>query len=184
MGQGGSTISFLLLCAPVTSITFCSLSPILVLSDLAALYANRFDRQGRWANPRSAHPSQTRHLLCFTRAPAFLYVYTPSLSTNSPLTRFISLRQGMANQGAPHTNGSQFYITLAAAPYLDTRQVAFGRVIEGARTLNLLARTSVRISGEPGRGGVRLWRVSPASEGATEGLGYCMLLVLFVEVRV
>eukprot|EP00727_Mastigamoeba_balamuthi_P014044 m51a1_g9262 hypothetical protein (298) ;mRNA; f:67383-68479 len=38
---------------------------------------------------------------------------------------------GMCNKGAGHTNGSQFYITTAPAPYLDKRTVAFGRVHSG-----------------------------------------------------
>lgn len=34
---------------------------------------------------------------------------------------------GMVNKGH-HTNGSQFYVTLQAAPYLDKKYVAFGYV--------------------------------------------------------
>ncbi|XP_044531341.1 probable inactive peptidyl-prolyl cis-trans isomerase-like 6 [Gracilinanus agilis] len=44
---------------------------------------------------------------------------------------------GMANQGR-HTNGSQFYITLQKAPYLDRKYVAFGQLIEGTRVLQIL----------------------------------------------
>ncbi|NP_001394933.1 probable inactive peptidyl-prolyl cis-trans isomerase-like 6 isoform 4 [Mus musculus] len=44
---------------------------------------------------------------------------------------------GMVNKGH-HTNGSQFYITLQAAPYLDKKYVAFGQLIEGTHVLKQL----------------------------------------------
>ncbi|XP_077977140.1 putative inactive peptidyl-prolyl cis-trans isomerase-like 6 [Glandiceps talaboti] len=44
---------------------------------------------------------------------------------------------GMANQGR-HTNGSQFYIAFQRAPWMDTKYVAFGQVIEGTETLKKL----------------------------------------------
>jgi peptidyl-prolyl cis-trans isomerase-like 6 len=46
---------------------------------------------------------------------------------------------GMANEG-PHTNNSQFYITLNSTPFLDKKYVAFGRVIRGSSTLNTIER--------------------------------------------
>ncbi|KAL1770235.1 peptidyl-prolyl cis-trans isomerase-like 6 isoform X3 [Sigmodon hispidus] len=44
---------------------------------------------------------------------------------------------GMVNKGH-HTNGSQFYITLQAAHYLDKKYVAFGQLIEGTEVLRQL----------------------------------------------
>ncbi|XP_062429059.1 probable inactive peptidyl-prolyl cis-trans isomerase-like 6 [Rhea pennata] len=48
---------------------------------------------------------------------------------------------GMANKGR-HSNGSQFYITLHPAPYLDKKHVAFGQLIEGTETLQKLEAVS------------------------------------------
>ncbi|CAG5927990.1 unnamed protein product [Menidia menidia] len=44
---------------------------------------------------------------------------------------------GMANKG-PHTNGSQFYITLQPTPWMDQTYVAFGQVVEGVDVLRKL----------------------------------------------
>ncbi|XP_069462641.1 probable inactive peptidyl-prolyl cis-trans isomerase-like 6 [Ambystoma mexicanum] len=44
---------------------------------------------------------------------------------------------GMANKGH-HSNGSQFYITLQATPYMDRKYVAFGQLIEGSEVLQKL----------------------------------------------
>ncbi len=54
----------------------------------------------------------------------------------------------MANAG-PNTNGSQFFITFDATPWLDGRHAVFGRVVEGIDVLDALNRID---PGRPGRG--------------------------------
>ncbi|CAL8100843.1 unnamed protein product [Calicophoron daubneyi] len=49
----------------------------------------------------------------------------------------------MANAGR-HTNGSQFFITLAPTPWMDNFYVAFGRVVEGSETLQKMEEVPVK----------------------------------------
>lgn len=56
----------------------------------------------------------------------------------------------MANSGKPHTNTSQFFLTLSekGAPQLDGKHVVFGRVVEG---LEVLARVDAEAGTEDGK---------------------------------
>ncbi|KAK5112620.1 Peptidyl-prolyl cis-trans isomerase cyp10 [Meristemomyces frigidus] len=54
----------------------------------------------------------------------------------------------MANKG-PNTNGSQFFITLAAAPHLDGKNSVFGRLVEGWETLDKMEGVEVDKKNRP-----------------------------------
>lgn len=54
----------------------------------------------------------------------------------------------MANTG-PNTNGSQFYITLAPAPWLDKSNVVFGRVASGMGVVERIGQVAVDREDKP-----------------------------------
>ena len=54
----------------------------------------------------------------------------------------------MANKG-PKTNGSQFFLTYAAAPHLDGKNTVFGRVLEGWDVLDRMEEIEVDKKNRP-----------------------------------
>jgi cyclophilin family peptidyl-prolyl cis-trans isomerase len=54
----------------------------------------------------------------------------------------------MANTGQPNTDGSQFFLTFVATPWLDGKHTIFGEVVEGLGTLQELERRGTQ-SGQP-----------------------------------
>lgn len=55
----------------------------------------------------------------------------------------------MANPGPPNTNGSQFFITHAEAPWLDGKHTIFGEVVIGLNIVDSIAITPVAAGNKP-----------------------------------
>ena len=63
----------------------------------------------------------------------------------------------MANAG-PNTNGSQFFVTVAATPWLDNNHTIFGEVIEGYDVVKKISESAAQRAGPPAEGSARQLR--------------------------
>ena len=70
----------------------------------------------------------------------------------------------MANTG-PHTNGSQFFLTLAPTPWLDGKHTIFGRVHAGMGTIRKCGMVQTDANDRP-EAPITVFRAYPAATPA------------------
>ncbi len=80
----------------------------------------------------------------------------------------------MANTGRPKSDGSQFFLTFAKTPHLNSRHTVWGEVIEGMETLKKLEKKGTRqrngMLGAAGPKIVRTWvEVVPKKDAGAKG---------------
>jgi peptidylprolyl isomerase len=82
----------------------------------------------------------------------------------------------MANSG-PNTNGSQFFITHKATPWLDGKHTVFGKVVQGQDVVNAIAQNDVMNSVTI----IRVGKAAQAFNGQTAFDGKYLKLISFLN---